>query len=113
MPPLLLHLYKKCFGTDAKALVSLLGLAALNIYLGGNPQAQKLLKNLTQQALSQENDGIFLSFEDAIYLVESIFNAFINRSKDEIEKTSENSEKIQSNLDTKFDATEVPAIQIQ
>ena len=79
-----LHLYKKFVGTDAKELVTLHGLAALNIYLGGNPQASQtafseFLKNLTYQALSQENDDIFLSFNDDIYLVESIFNAFIER----------------------------------
>ena len=118
MPLLPLHLYKKFVGTDAKGFVSLHGLAALNIYLGGNPQASQtafseFLKNLTYQALSQENDDIFLSFDDAIYLVESIFNAFIDREKDEIEKTSQISEKIQSKLDTKFDVTEVPAMKIQ
>ena len=84
MPLSPLHLYKNFVGTDAKGLVSLHGLAALNIYLGGNPQASQtafseFLKNLTYQALSQENDDIFLSFNDDIYLVESIFNAFIDR----------------------------------
>ena len=74
MPLLPFHLYKKFVGTDAKGLVSLHGLAALNIYLGGNPQASQtafseFLKNLTNQALSQENNKIFLSFDDAIYLV--------------------------------------------
>ena len=75
--------------------------------MGGNPQASQtafseFLKNLTYQALSQENGDMFLSFDDAIYLVESIFNAFIDREKNEIEKTSQSSEKIQSKLDTKF-----------
>ena len=118
MPLLPLHLYKKFVGTDAKGFVSLHGLAALNIYLGGNPQASQtafseFLKNLTYQALSQENDDIFLSSDDAIYLVESIFNAFIDREKDETEKTSQISEKVQSKLDTKFDVNEAPAMQIQ
>ena len=118
MPLSPFHLYKKFVGTDAKGLVSLHGLAALNIYLGGNPQASQtafseFLKNVTYQALRQENDDIFLSFDDAIYLVESIFNAFIDREKDETEKTSQISEKVQSKLDTKFDVNEAPAMQIQ
>ena len=86
--------------------------------MGGNPQASQtafseFLKNLTYQALSQENDDMFLSSDDAIYLVESIFNAFIDREKDETEKTSQISEKVQSKLDTKFDVNEAPAMQIQ
>ena len=86
--------------------------------MGGNPQASQtafseFLKNLTNQALSQENNNIFLSFENAIYLVESIFNAFIDREKDETEKTSQISEKILSKLDTKFDVIEAPIMQIQ
>ena len=86
--------------------------------MGGNPQASQtafseFLKNLTYQALSQENDDMFLSSDDAIYLVESIFNAFIDREKNEIEKTSQSSEKIQSKLDTKFHVIEAPAMQIQ
>ena len=72
-----LHLYKKFTETDAKGLVSLHGLAALNIYFGGNQHASQtafseFLKKLTCQALSQENDNIFLSFDDAINLVHSI-----------------------------------------
>ena len=67
MPLLSLHLYKKFRGTDAKGLVSLHGLAALNIYFGGSQDMSKIalgeyLKKLTYQALSQENDDIFLSF---------------------------------------------------
>ena len=86
--------------------------------MGGNPQAlqtafSEFLKNLTYQALSQENDDIFLSFDDAIYLIQSIFNDFIDREKDEIEKISQISEKIQSKLDTKFDVIEAPAMQIK
>ena len=87
-----LHLYKKIAGTDAKGLVSLHDLAALNIYFGGSQHTlqtafSEFLTNLTYQALSQENDDIFLSFENGIYLVQSIVNAFINKEKDEIEKT--------------------------
>ena len=71
-------------------LASLHRLAALNIYFGGNQPASQIafsefLKNLTYQALSQEND-IFLSFDDGIYLVNSILEAFINKEKRKLKK---------------------------
>ena len=86
-----LYLYKKFSGTDAKGLFSLHGSAPLNIYFGRNQHASQtafseFLKNLTHQALSQENDNIFSSFDDATNLVHSIVNAFIDKEKDEIEK---------------------------
>ena len=74
MPP---DLYQKFAGTDAKGLVSLHALAALNIYFGGNKVVSQtafgeFMKNLTYQALSDENDNIFLSFEKSINLAHSI-----------------------------------------
>ena len=76
--------YKKFAGKDAKRLVSLHALAALNIYFGGSRIASQtalgeLLKNLPYQALSQENDIIFLSFEEGINLVHSIVNTFAGK----------------------------------
>ena len=118
MPLSPLHLYRKFAGTDANGLVSLHGLAALNIYFGGNQHASQtafseFLTNLTFQALSRENDYIFSSFDNAIHLVQSIVNAFIDKEKDEIEKTFKISEEIKTKLDTKFDAIEALAMQIQ
>ena len=54
------NLFKKIAGTDAKALVSIHALAALNIHFGGNKYISQSalsehLKNLTYQILSQEN----------------------------------------------------------
>ena len=118
MPLSPLHLYRKFAGTDANGLVSLHGLAALNIYFGGNQHASQtafseFLTNLTFQALSRENDYIFSSFDNAIHLVQSIVNAFIDKEKDEIEKTFKISEEIKTKLDTKFDVIEALAMQIQ
>ena len=118
MPLSPLHLYKKFAGTDAKGLVSLHGLAALNIYFGGSQHASqtafsKFLTKLKYQALSQKNGDIFLSFDNALYLVQSIVNAIINKKKDEIEKTFKISEEIKTKLATKFDVIEAPAMQIQ
>ena len=82
MPPFLksdipispIDLYKKFAGTDAKELVTIHGLAALNIHLGENEFTSQnamyeYLKNLTFQVLSQENDKAFMSFEDCGLLV--------------------------------------------
>ena len=118
MPLSPLHLHKKFAGTDAKGLVLLHGLAALNIYFDRNQHTSQtafseFLTNLTYQALSQENDDIFWSFDNAIYLVQSIVNAFLDKEIYEIEKTFKISEEIKTKLDTKLDVIEAPAIQIQ
>ena len=57
MPILSFDFYKKFAGTDAKALVSIHALAALNIHFGGNKYISKIaigeyLQNLTYHALS-------------------------------------------------------------
>ena len=111
-------LYKKFAGTDAKGLVSLHALAALNIYFGGNRTASQtafgeLLKNLTYQALSQENDDIFLSFEEGVNLVHSIVNAFAEMENTEFQIASQDSKQISEKLDTQFEVVEALAMQIQ
>ena len=113
-----LHLYKKFTGKDTNGLVSLYGLAALNIYFEGNQEASQIamgefLKNLTYQALIQENDNIFLSFENSTTLIHSIFEAFKRKEKDEIEKRLQISEKIRDKLDMEFDLIEAPPMRIQ
>ena len=57
MPISHVDLYKKFAGTDAKALVSIHALAALNILFGGNKYILQIaigeyLQNLAYQALS-------------------------------------------------------------
>ena len=72
-----IDLFKKFAGTDAKALVSIQGLAALNIHFGGNKftsqQAMyEYLENLTFQALSQENDKVYMSFSEVGLLINDL-----------------------------------------
>ena len=60
-------------------------MAALNIYFGENQEASQIamsesLKNLTYQAISQENDNIFLSHYSTT-LVHSILEAFKKKRK--------------------------------
>ena len=77
MPISPVDLYKKFAGTDAKALVSIHALAALNIHFGRNKYTSQTalaeyLNNLTYQALSQENDKIFMSFSELGLLVNDL-----------------------------------------
>ena len=87
-----LDLNKRIRATDAKGLVSLHGLATLNIYFGGNSDISKItlgeyFKNLTYQALSQENDNIFLSFSHGASLIHSLLEAFKTKEKNEVENS--------------------------
>ena len=75
-------LHKKFAGTDAKALVSIYALAALNIHFGGNKYTSQAvlaeyLNNLIYQALSQENDKIFMSFSQLGLLVNDLLEQFV------------------------------------
>ena len=90
-PPLLktnipispIDLLKKFAGTDAKTLVSIQGLAAFNNHFGGNKftlqQAMyEYLENLTFQALSQENDKVYLSFSEVGLQVSDLLECLVN-----------------------------------
>ena len=118
MPILHVDLYKKFAGTDAKALVSIHALAALNIHFGGNkytPLAAlgEYLKNLTYQALSKENDEIFMSFNDIGLLVNNFLEQFVIKEKVEIEKCSVISKEIRNKLKTYFEDSLSPEMKIQ
>ena len=100
-------LYKKFAGTDAKVLVSIHALAALNIHFGGNKYISQsalseYLKNLTYQALSQENGKIFMLFVDIGLLVNDLFEQFLLKENTEIEKASAISKKIKNQLNKFF-----------
>ena len=112
------NLYSKFSATTAKGLVSFHALCVLNIYLGSSKNISKLtygefLKNLTYQALSEENDEIFLSFDQAISLSHSIINTLVNITREENKSISEINEQINKKLDTNFEAVESPAMEIQ
>ena len=90
----------------------------MNIYFEGSQIASqtafgKLLKSLTYQALSQENDDIFSSFEEGTNLIHSIVNAFAEMKNREFEIASQVSEQISDKLGTQFEVVKVPEMQIQ
>ena len=79
-----IDLYKKFVGTDAKALVSIQGLAALNIYFGGNKFVSQhamyeYLNNFTFQPLRQENDRVFMAYSHIGALVNDLLECFFKK----------------------------------
>ena len=118
MPLSPMKLHTSFRGTDAKGIASLHALAALNIYFGGSQDVSKIalgeyLKNLTSQALSNENDNIYLSFTYGASLIHSLLEAFKTKQIQEIEMSKEISEKIKDKLDITFDTIESPAMKTQ
>ena len=63
--------------------------------------------------MSEENDEIFLSFDQAISLAHSIINTLVDITREENKSISEISEQINEKLDTNFEAVESPAMEIQ
>ena len=107
MPISPVDLYKKFAGTDAKPLVSIHALAALNIHFGGNKYISQTaigeyLQNLAYQALSQENDKIFMSFDYIGLLVYDLLEQFVHKENNEINKASVMSGKINNKIKTNF-----------
>ena len=110
--------YKKFAATDAKALVSLHALAGLNIHLGGNKYISQAalseyLNNLTYQALSQENDKIFMLFSKLGMLVNDLLEQFVLRENAEIVKSSAINEEIRNQLKRNFKLNLSPEMKIQ
>ena len=107
MPISPVDLYKKFAGKDAKPLVSVHALAALNIHFGGNKYTSQAalgeyLNNLTYQALSQENDEIFMSLSELGLLVNDLLEQFVLKENTQIDKSSAVSEEIRNQLKTDF-----------
>ena len=114
MPISPVDLYKKFAGTDAKALVSIYALVALNIHFGRNKYiSQVYLKNLTYQALSKENDKIFMSLNYIELLVNDLLEQFIIKENAEIEKCSVISKQIRNKLERDFKDSLSPEMKIQ
>ena len=118
MPISPVDLYKKIAGTDAKALVSIHTLATLNIHFAGNKYTSQAalaeyLNNLTYQALSQENDKIFMSFSELGLLVNDLLEQFALKENAQIVISSAVSEKIRKRLKTDFKLNLSPELKIQ
>ena len=85
-------LYENFQAADAKALVSIQALAALNIHYGGNRRISKdalseYLHNLTFQAFSKENDDILMQFDNNGNLVLETLQGLLNKDRETAEIT--------------------------
>ena len=63
--------------------------------------------------MSEKNDEIFLSFDQAINLAHSIVNTLVDIAREENRSISEITEQINKKLDTNFEALESPAMETQ
>ena len=98
--------------------MSIQGLAASDIHLSGNKLTSQnamyeYFKNLTFQALSQENDKVFMSFEDCGLLANDLLESIIKKENQQIEKSSIIGTKLKKKLETDFKAGSSPEIKIQ
>ena len=118
MPISPVDLYKKIAGTDAKALVSIHALATLNRHFGGNKYTSQAalaeyLNNLNYQALSQENDKIFMLFSELGLLVNDLLEQFVLKENAQIVKSSVINEEIRKQLKTDFKLNLSPELKTQ
>ena len=89
------QLYEKFRGTDAKGLVSVQVLAALNTYLGGDIELSRktmteFLHNMLMQALNRENGNILLDFENITNLVTTIIVLLKQQNENSIQINDSN-----------------------
>ena len=118
IPISLIDLYKNFAGTDVKTLTSIQALAALNIHFGGNRYSSQqvmseYLKNVTFQALSQENDDVYMSFEEIGLLVNDFIECFFKKENEQIDKSSILGKQIRKKIETDFKVELSPELKIQ
>ena len=115
MPISPVDLYRKCV---EKALFTIHTLAVLNIHFGGNKYISQstlseYLKSLTYQALNQENDKTFMSFDDVELLINDLLEQFVRKENAEVEKASAVSKEVKNQLKTNLQLNLFPEMKIQ
>ena len=90
----------------------------LNIHFGGNKYISQstlseYLKSLTYQALNQENDKIFMSFDDVELLINDLLEQFVRKENAEVEKASAISKEVKNQLKTNLQINLFPEMNIQ
>ena len=114
-----IDLYQNFKATDARALVSIQALAALNIHLGGDKTISKnalseFLHNLSFQALSKETDDIYLNFNNVSELIIDILEGLPKKNNESIAVAKNLGKNLQDELDqTDFELEIPPKLQIQ
>ena len=71
------------------------------------------LNNLTFQALSQENDKVYMSFKGIGLLVNDLLECFDKKENEQIEKSSVLSRQLRERLETDFKVELSPELKIQ
>ena len=114
-----IDLYKKFSSTNAKALVSIQALAALNFYIGGDKDISReamkeFLRNLTFQALTNESDKVVIAFDKTGILVIDLLEQFV-KIEQELYKDSEIlGENLNETINqTDFDIEVAPKVEIK
>ena len=110
---LLIDLYRKFVETDAKALVSVQALAALDIHFGGDRTISKnamkeFLTNLTFQALTNQNDDVVMSYENIGNLVIDLLESFIKFEQELFNESKILSEKLKEQINKTDYKLEIP-----
>ena len=90
----------------------------LNIHFGGNKYISQstlseYLKSLTYQALNQENDKTFMSFDDVELLINDLLEQFVRKENAEVEKASAISKEVKNQLKTNLQLNLFPEMKIQ
>ena len=93
-------IYKKVSSTNAKELVSIRALAALNFYIGGDKDIsreamEEFVRNSTFQVLTNESNKVVIAFDKTGFLVIDLLEQFV-KLEQELYKDSETLSK---NLD--------------
>ena len=79
------QLYEKFSSTDARALVSIQALAALNMYYSGSAEISRqalteFLHNMSHQALNKDNYNIFIQFYRTVELITELIFVLLDRN---------------------------------
>ena len=83
------QLYKKFSSTDARALVSIQALAALNMYYGGSAEISRqalteFLHEMSHQTLNKDNYNIFMQFDRTAKLITELIFVLLDRNNKSI-----------------------------
>ena len=79
------QLYEKFSSTDARGLVSIQELAALNMYYGRNAETSRqalteFLRNMSHQALNKDNNNVFIQFDETAELLNELIFVMLDRN---------------------------------
>ena len=114
-----IDLYQNFKATDARVLVSIQALTALNIHSGGDKTISKkayseFLHDLSFQTLSKETDDFYLSFDFITELIIDILEGLAKKNNESIAIAKNLSKNLQDELDqTDFELEIPPELQIQ